>query len=58
MRLPEEMEESFWAEMHQYEEGKKMEYITSVERIGIKNQKRNGAGNAAGNVAGCTGYAY
>ena len=36
MRLPEEMEESFWAEMHQYEEGKKMEYITSVERIGIK----------------------
>jgi hypothetical protein len=36
MRLPEGMEESFWAEMHQYEEGKKMEYISSVERIGIK----------------------
>ena len=36
MGLSEEMEESFWAEMHQYEEGEKMEYITSVERIGIK----------------------
>jgi len=36
MGLSEEMEESFWAEMHQYEEGGKMEYVTSVERIGIK----------------------
>ncbi len=36
MRLPEEIEESFWAEMRQYEEDKKMEYVTSVERIGIK----------------------
>jgi hypothetical protein len=42
MRLPEEMEESFWAEMHQYEEGKKMEYITSVERIGIKKGMQQG----------------
>ena len=32
------MEESFWAEMRQYEEDKKMEYVTSVERIGIKNR--------------------
>ena len=42
MRLPEEMEESFWAEIHQYEEGKKMEYITSVERIGIKKGMQQG----------------
>ena len=42
MRLPEEMEESFWAEMYQYEEGKKMEYITSVERIGIKKGMQQG----------------
>ncbi len=42
MRLPEEMEESFWTEMHQYEEGKKMEYITSVERIGIKKGIQQG----------------
>jgi hypothetical protein len=42
MKLPEEMEESFWAEMHQYEEGKKMEYITSVERIGIKKGMQQG----------------
>jgi hypothetical protein len=36
MRLPEELEDSFLAEMHQYEVGKKMEYVTSIERIGIK----------------------
>ena len=42
MKLPEEMEESFWVEMCQYEEGKKMEYITSVERIGIKKGMQQG----------------
>jgi len=42
MRLPEGMEESFLTEMHQYEEGKKMEYITSVERIGIKKGIQQG----------------
>ena len=38
MRLPEEIEENFWAEMRQYEEDKKMEYVTSVKRIGIKKE--------------------
>jgi len=42
MRLSEEMEESFWAEMRQYEEDKKMEYVTSVERIGIKKGIQQG----------------
>ena len=42
MGLSEEMEESFWVEMHQYEEGEKMEYITSVERIGIKKGIQQG----------------
>lgn len=42
MRLPEEMEESFWAEIRQYEEDEKMEYITSVERIGIKKGIQQG----------------
>ncbi len=42
MRLPEKMEESFWAEMHRYEEGKKIEYVTSVERIGIKKGMQQG----------------
>jgi len=36
MRLPEELEEGFWAEVREYEEVKRMPYITSVERIGIK----------------------
>ncbi|MDZ8106263.1 MAG: cytosolic protein [Nostoc sp. DedQUE12a] len=36
MRLPEELENSFWQEVTQYEEEKKMPYITSVERRGIK----------------------
>ena len=47
MRLPEEMEESFWAEMHQYEEGKKMEHITSVERMGIKKGIQQGIQQSA-----------
>jgi len=42
MRLPEDVEESFWAEMRQYEEDKKMEYVTSVERIGIKKGIQQG----------------
>ena len=42
MGLSEEMEESFWAEMRQYEEDKKMEYVTSVERIGIKKGIQQG----------------
>jgi len=36
MRLPEEMEDNLWRELHQYEEEKRMPYITSVERIGLK----------------------
>jgi len=36
------MEESFWAEMQQYEEDKKMDYVTSVERIGIKKGIQQG----------------
>ncbi|MBF0119860.1 MAG: hypothetical protein HQK79_13580 [Desulfobacterales bacterium] len=36
MRLPEELEEGFWKEVREYEEVKHMQYITSVERIGMK----------------------
>lgn len=36
MRLPEDLENSFWQEVTQYEEEKRMPYITSVERRGIK----------------------
>ncbi|WP_375514018.1 cytosolic protein [uncultured Nostoc sp.] len=42
MRLPEELEQSFWQEVTQYEEEKKMPYITSVERRGIEQGKREG----------------
>ena len=42
MRLPEELEESFWQDIRQYEEAKKVEYITSVERIGIKKGMQKG----------------
>lgn len=34
--LPEELEHGFEETLAQYEEGKKMPYITSIERIGIK----------------------
>ncbi|WP_298911746.1 hypothetical protein [uncultured Nostoc sp.] len=36
MKLPEELDNSFWQEVTQYEEEKKMPYITSVERRGIE----------------------
>ena len=42
MRLPEELEESFWQDIRQYEEEQTMPYITSVERIGIKKGIQQG----------------
>ena len=36
LTLPEAMEERLWDELQTYEEGEKMPYVTSVERIGIK----------------------
>ncbi len=39
MRLPEEAEKAFWEEMQSFEEGKKMKYVTSVERIGLQKGK-------------------
>jgi hypothetical protein len=36
MGLPEALEEALWQEIHAYEEAKRMPYVTSVERIGIK----------------------
>jgi hypothetical protein len=36
IQLPEELENEFWYEIEQYEGGKYMPYVTSVERIGIK----------------------
>jgi hypothetical protein len=42
IRLPEELEDEFWYEIKQYEEGKLMPYVTSVERIGIKKGLKQG----------------
>jgi hypothetical protein len=42
MDLPEELEERFWQEFHQYEEEKLMPYITSVERLAIKKELLTG----------------
>jgi hypothetical protein len=42
MRLPENLENSFWQEVTQYEEEKKMPYVTSVERRGIQKGMREG----------------
>lgn len=36
MALPEYMEEEFWREISEYEEERKMPYVTSVERIGFR----------------------
>jgi hypothetical protein len=36
MLLPENLDKEFWREIGEHEENKKMPYVTSVERIGIK----------------------
>ncbi len=42
MSLPEELEQQFWREVIQYEEERRMPYITSVERIGIQKGRVQG----------------
>jgi len=42
MRLPQNLETSFLAEIDEYEEDKKMPYVTSVERIGIEKGRQEG----------------
>ncbi len=42
MRLPDDLEDRFWDEHEQYETERKMRYITSVERIGIRKGIKQG----------------
>lgn len=42
MELPEDREEQFWQEIHQYEESKQMEHVTSVERRALRKGKEEG----------------
>ena len=42
MSLPDELEEGLWMEIQKIEEESKMEYVTSVERIGIKKGVQQG----------------
>lgn len=42
MTLPRELEDSFWQEVHDYEQEKRMPYITSVERIGMEKGLNQG----------------
>ena len=42
MQLPEGLEESYWRELRAYEEVEGMSYVTSVERIGIKQGIQQG----------------
>jgi hypothetical protein len=42
MSLPQELEDEFWREVGQYEEERRMPYITSVERIGIRKGREQG----------------
>ena len=50
MQLPKELEIDFWRDLEQYEETHPMQYITSVERIGI--EKGLAEGLAKGRVEG------
>jgi hypothetical protein len=40
--LPEGLSDSFWNDLKTYEEEKKMTYVTSVEKIGIKKGRQEG----------------
>ena len=42
LELPEALEERLWNEVKVYEEGEKMPYVTSVERIGIRKGHQKG----------------
>ena len=38
MSLPADMEKALWTEIQKFEEETKMEYVTSVERIGMEER--------------------
>ena len=40
--MPDELEEGLWMEIQKIEEEARMEYVTSVERIGIKKGMQQG----------------
>ncbi len=42
LRLPDKLEQQFWQEMEQWEEVRRMRYVTSVERIGIQKGLEQG----------------
>jgi hypothetical protein len=42
MRLPEELEQQLWQEIEILEENEKMQYVTSVERMGIAKGRLEG----------------
>ncbi|MBF0110070.1 MAG: cytosolic protein [Magnetococcales bacterium] len=42
LSLPEELDNQFWTNLSNFEENKKMPYITSVERIGMKKGEQKG----------------
>jgi hypothetical protein len=42
MRLPDDLDNTVWQEVQRYEEANKMEYITSVERIGVRKGMQQG----------------
>ena len=42
LSLPEELDEEFWAQVRELDEEKKMPYITSIERIGIRKGREEG----------------
>ncbi len=42
LTLPDDMNEKFWSELNEHEEESKMQYVTSVERIGIQKGMKIG----------------
>jgi hypothetical protein len=42
MQLPDELEQQFWTEIHQFEEERRMPYVTSVERLAGKEGRQEG----------------
>ncbi len=42
MRLPEELDQQLWQEIEIFEENEKMQYVTSIERIGIAKGLQEG----------------
>jgi hypothetical protein len=55
LSLPKTLEQEFWREVRQFEEETRMPYISSVERQGIEQGKKEGRQEGEATLVTCSG---